>query len=314
MPTVLELKQMCKDKGIKGFSKLNKHELEELCDKSSGVKVGSSKRRSVVRRSVVRRSAKRSAKRSSSRSAKRSGKRSGKRSVVRRSAVKRSAKRSSSRSAKRSAKFTSNEFLYAVQIGDLKKVKYLVSQGADVRHNNNLPIKLASRNGHLEVVKYLVSQGADIRSGNNFAIKNASQKGHLAMVKYLVSQGADFRIDNDYPIRIAFQNGHVKVVKYLVSLGVEQPTSDTSKPKPGRAHSPPPPKKGLLTKPVRPPITTIEDMSTCPAYDIDLYPCPEDDKKIFKTKMLRLHPDKNLGCYKYAEDAFKYYSTQCRKN
>jgi hypothetical protein len=30
MPTVLELKQMCRDNGIKGYSKLNKKELEGL--------------------------------------------------------------------------------------------------------------------------------------------------------------------------------------------------------------------------------------------------------------------------------------------
>ena len=43
-------------------------------------------------------------------------------------------------------------------------VKYLVSQGADIRSENDEAVQLASSNGHLEMVKYLVSLGADIRS------------------------------------------------------------------------------------------------------------------------------------------------------
>jgi ankyrin repeat protein len=51
-------------------------------------------------------------------------------------------------------------FLHACKSGDLEGVKYFVSQGADVRADNNYAVRKASENGHLEVVKYLVSQGA----------------------------------------------------------------------------------------------------------------------------------------------------------
>lgn len=37
MPTVKELKQLCKDKSIKGYSKLNKPDLEKLCVNSKKV-------------------------------------------------------------------------------------------------------------------------------------------------------------------------------------------------------------------------------------------------------------------------------------
>ena len=53
-----------------------------------------------------------------------------------------------------------------------------------------LSVRYASYNGHLDVVKYLVSQGADIRADNDEAVRWASFNGHLEVVKYLVSQGA----------------------------------------------------------------------------------------------------------------------------
>lgn len=56
------------------------------------------------------------------------------------------------------------ELCIAVKIGDLKKVKYIVSLGTDIRINDDYTIKLASLYGHLEMVKYLVSLGADIQS------------------------------------------------------------------------------------------------------------------------------------------------------
>ena len=46
--------------------------------------------------------------------------------------------------------------------GKLKIVKYLVSQGANIRSYNDRAVRWASENGHLETVKYLVSQGAKL--------------------------------------------------------------------------------------------------------------------------------------------------------
>ena len=54
----------------------------------------------------------------------------------------------------------------AIRKGDINKIKYLVSQGADIKDDNNYAIKWASKNGHLDVVKYLVSIGADINKIN----------------------------------------------------------------------------------------------------------------------------------------------------
>ena len=86
MPTVVELKELAKKRGLKGYSKLKKNELIKL--------LGMSPKRSV-KRSAKKASPKRSTKRSVKRSAKRSAKKA---------SPKRSAKRSAKHSAKHSAK------------------------------------------------------------------------------------------------------------------------------------------------------------------------------------------------------------------
>ena len=48
-------------------------------------------------------------------------------------------------------------------------------------------------NGHIEVVKYLISQGANVRTENDFSTLYASDFGHLEIVKYLVSQGSSIK-------------------------------------------------------------------------------------------------------------------------
>ena len=79
----------------------------------------------------------------------------------------------------------------AVKVGDLEKVKNLVSFGADIRSQDDWVVILASGNGDIKMVKYLVSLGADIRSGNDCAVQIAFYNGYIEVVKYLLSIGAD---------------------------------------------------------------------------------------------------------------------------
>ena len=94
--------------------------------------------------------------------------------------------------------------------GHLEVVKYLVSQGADIKTRDNYAVRWASRNGHLEVVKYLVSQGADIKTRDNYAVIWASRNRHLEVIKYLVSQGADIKDQNNKAVRLASTNDILK--------------------------------------------------------------------------------------------------------
>ena len=44
----------------------------------------------------------------------------------------------------------------AIRYNCLKKVKYLVSLGANIRCENDYAVRVASMNGHLEIVEYIL--------------------------------------------------------------------------------------------------------------------------------------------------------------
>jgi len=103
---------------------------------------------------------------------------------------------------------------YFGKINDMKVVKYLVENGADIHADEDYALRWSALNGHLEVVKYLVEIGADIYARDNYALKYSAINGHLDIVKYLVENGADIHVDN-CPLRLSAENYHYKVMKYL---------------------------------------------------------------------------------------------------
>jgi ankyrin repeat protein len=111
---------------------------------------------------------------------------------------------------------------FLMRNNNLKGLKYLVSQGADVRAQRDYAVRLAAAKGHLSMVKYLVSHGADCRAYSDEAVRYAAENGHLEMVKYLQSQGADIRALDDYALTLAVYKGDLKMVKYLQSQGAKQ--------------------------------------------------------------------------------------------
>jgi len=112
-------------------------------------------------------------------------------------------------------------FCFACEKGYLDIVKYLVELGVDVKTQEDYPICLASEYGHLEVVKFLVKQGADIHYNYDFPFRYASENGYLEIVKYLAKNGADIFIRDNYALRWSAINGHLEVVKYLVEQGAD---------------------------------------------------------------------------------------------
>ena len=87
--------------------------------------------------------------------------------------------------------------------GDLKAVKALLDQGADVEskdESGKTPLSLAAENGHLDVVKFLVNEAdrkADVESKDFYQrtpLSWAASHGHLEVVKFLVNE-ADPKAD-----------------------------------------------------------------------------------------------------------------------
>jgi ankyrin repeat protein len=106
----------------------------------------------------------------------------------------------------------------AAEEGNLKTVKFLVENGANIHCNNEAPLHYAVKNGHLKTVKYLVEQGADIHARNDYAVRWAARKGHFEIVKYLVENGADIYARNELALSWAVTNNHFRIANYLKSI------------------------------------------------------------------------------------------------
>ena len=102
---------------------------------------------------------------------------------------------------------------------NLPIVELLVSNGASIHFDDNLPVRLASLHGHLDIVKFLVSKGADIHVLEDYALRASCKNGHFDVVKFLVSCGADIHATDDSAVIQACKNGHYEIFEYLVSLG-----------------------------------------------------------------------------------------------
>jgi ankyrin repeat protein len=99
--------------------------------------------------------------------------------------------------------------IQASKFGNLKEVKRLLKNGADVHDDNDNALRWASCNGHLEVVKLLLANGADVHANNDESLKLASRSGYLKIVKLLVEHGAD--INKGYSSSF---NRHPEIVAY----------------------------------------------------------------------------------------------------
>ncbi|PVU88970.1 hypothetical protein BB559_005283 [Furculomyces boomerangus] len=135
--------------------------------------------------------------------------------------------------------------------GNMKFVKFLDKNGADIDENNGAPLKFAIENNHLDVVKYLIGRGADTticrdldsflnsqnihptfaNTINNekqttedakvYTLQEASSNGYLDIVKYLVKSGVNIHENNEIALKEASENGYLDVVKYLVEKGAD---------------------------------------------------------------------------------------------
>lgn len=112
-----------------------------------------------------------------------------------------------------------DQLVYAVSKNDLKYIKSLIENGADVNVYLGAPLRNAALFGYLEIVKYLVEKGADIHANNGNALCAAAYSGYLEIVKYLVENGADIHTDNGRALKSAVTENRFSVIKYLIEKG-----------------------------------------------------------------------------------------------
>jgi ankyrin repeat protein len=120
---------------------------------------------------------------------------------------------------------SNDKLMSAAVYGNLKFVKYLVGQGADIHYRNDKALRWASEHGHLGVVKYLISKGADIHAENDQALYLAVKYNRLEIIKYLISKGVDIHINNDIILILANEYDNLNIFKYLIKQGSNIPKS-----------------------------------------------------------------------------------------
>lgn len=116
-----------------------------------------------------------------------------------------------------------NLLVTAARVGNLDEVKRLVSEGADPRTYNSLPLINATKEGHHDIVYYLLLQGA--RDPFAEALNSAASgrtDGHYISLIFIV-EGTRPKLDalNMALDWAAGWRGNQRVVKYLVSKGAD---------------------------------------------------------------------------------------------
>ncbi len=125
-------------------------------------------------------------------------------------------------------KKTDPVIIIAAAKGDIKTLKKLVEQGADIETKDSFertPLLWAAMSGEFEAVKYLVSNGANIHAKdkiNENTLHAAARGGTGEIAEYLIMKGL-FADEDDTqgktPLHCAAVMGNYEVAKVLIDHG-----------------------------------------------------------------------------------------------
>lgn len=120
-------------------------------------------------------------------------------------------------------------FSWAVERGDLNKVKSWLDEGLDPEFQSaplGSGLMIAAWNGNIEMMALFVERGANARRANRNGeqpLQLAAWNGHLDAVKWLLAHGAALNREGNHwgALHYAVFNGHDALAKYLIELGAE---------------------------------------------------------------------------------------------
>ena len=122
-----------------------------------------------------------------------------------------------------------NSFAWAVERGDVKKVKEWFDEGLDpefVGSQLGTGLMIAAWNGNVEMMALFVERGANPRRANKNGeqpLQLAAWKGHMDAAKWLLAHGASLNREGKQwgALHYAVFNGHDDLVKYLIAQGAQ---------------------------------------------------------------------------------------------
>jgi uncharacterized membrane protein len=122
------------------------------------------------------------------------------------------------------------EFLRAVEKGDIARVRELLEKGADAGAVDNrgwTPLHYAAFAGYVNIAALLIGWRANVNARDKDGITPlhvAAARGHSGVVELLVKSGADVNArsySGRTPLHVAAGNGHVEVVRLLLESGAD---------------------------------------------------------------------------------------------
>ena len=115
----------------------------------------------------------------------------------------------------------------------LEIMKLLVEAGANLNHINEhgeTVLSIACFKGDLEKVKYLISVGADVNARNGFAFFGAIYaRNKFEICKVLIGAGINVNYTNEYgytPLHKACSNADLDIIELLLDNGADQTIKD----------------------------------------------------------------------------------------
>lgn len=120
-------------------------------------------------------------------------------------------------------------FAWAIEAGDIKKVKGWLDDGLDPEFQTpqlGSGLMIAAWHGNIEMMALFMERGANPRRANHNgeqALQLAAWNGHTEAVKWLLDRGAALNREGNYwgALHYATFNGHQALAKYLIERGAE---------------------------------------------------------------------------------------------
>lgn len=104
----------------------------------------------------------------------------------------------------------------AAEFGSVPMLELLYAAGADLKVDENEPLRLCARENHLDALNFLLGNGADARARDDYALRIAAAHGHTDMVRRLLEVGCDPTADDSQALHEAIRRGFHQVETILL--------------------------------------------------------------------------------------------------
>ena len=120
-------------------------------------------------------------------------------------------------------------FSWAIERGDIRKVKGWLDEGLDPEFQTNQlgsGLMIAAWYGNIEMMQLFMERGANPRRANRNGeqpLQLAAWNGHMEAVKWLLDHGAALNREGNYwgALHYAVFNGHQELANFLIGRGAE---------------------------------------------------------------------------------------------